>query len=601
MNRNFSNLSIGDYALVSDCQTAALVHKDGSVDWYCPPRFDAPSVFARLLDESGGHWSIRPVGDFGSERAYLEDGMVLRTEFRAEGGRVALTDALALGEGARGHEIGQRSPHVLLRRIEGLEGEVEVEVEFFARLEYGLTEPLLRAPEGGTRIVARAGPTQLHLFTGRPLEVVGTEARARFVVRAGEEIDFALVYERAAGEIEEPPAPQVGAALDNAREGWASWSGVHKSYQGAYAREVHRSALVLQALTYVPSGGIVAAPTTSLPAVAGGEDTWDYRYAWLRDLSLVLRALWVAACPDEAEWFFYWIDRAGGGCPSGQLQIMYGVEGERDLTEHFLGHLKGFRGSRPVRVGNDAWTQRQFDVYGEVIDAAYLLQDQFGEEFDPPTARLIRALADGAAEQWREPDSGMWEARDKERHYLSSKLMCWVALDRAVELAPRLGDGADAGRWKESREEIRRAILEKGWNEEVGAYTGAFGSERLDASVLLMPLVGFLPAEDERMEATVRKIETDLAPNGLVRRWAGDPNGFLLCTYWLVECLARSGRIKEAVELFEKTTSSCANDLGLLAEQADPETGELWGNFPQAFSHVGLINAAWCLSQAGVE
>ncbi len=594
------NPSIGNYGLVSDCQTAALVGRDGSVDWYCPPRFDAPSVFARLLDERGGHWSIRPVGDFESERAYLEGGMVLRTEFRADGGRVALTDALALEEGARGHAIGQRSPHVLLRRVEGLGGEVELEVEFVPRLEYGLTEPLLRASEDGTRIVARAGPTELHRFVGCPLKAARTEARARFVLRAGEHVDFALVYRRAGGEIGEPLAPQVGAALDNAREGWASWSGMHRGYEGPYAREVHRSALVLQALTYVPSGGIVAAPTTSLPAMLGGEDNWDYRYAWLRDLSLVLRALWVAACPDEAEWFFCWIDRAGGGCPSGQLQIMYGVEGERDLTEHFLHHLSGFRGNGPVRVGNDAWTQRQFDVYGEVLDAAYLLRDQLGEEFDPSTARLLRALADGAAGHWREPDSGMWEARDKERHYLSSKLMCWVTLDRAVELAPRLGDDSDVGFWKEAGEEIRRTILEEGWNEAVGAYTGAFGSDRLDASVLLMPLVGFLPAEDERMEATIRKVEAELAPDGVVHRWAGDENGFLLCTYWLVECLARCDRTEDAVELFERTTA-CANDLGLLAEQADPRTGELWGNFPQAFSHVGLVNAAWCLSWAGVE
>ena len=593
--------SVGDYALLSDCQTAALVGRDGSVDWYCPPRFDAPSVFARLLDKRGGHWAIRPTDEYRTERSYLEGGMVLRTEFRVGSGKVALTDALALEGGARGHEIGQRSPHVLLRRIEGLEGEVEVAVEFVPRLEYGLTEPLLRESEDGRRIVARAGPTELHLLAGCPLELVGTEARARLVVRAGESIEFALVYGRASGATGEPSAPSVGAALEDTRAGWASWSEMHGGYDGPYAREVHRSALVLQALTYAPSGGIVAAPTTSLPASEGGGDNWDYRYAWLRDLSLVLRALWVAACPDEAEWFFYWIDRAAGGCPSGQLQVVYGVEGERDLTEHSLGHLGGFRGSGPVLVGNDAWHQRQLDVYGEVLDAAYLLREGLGEEFDPATARLIRVLADGAAAAWREPDSGMWEARDAERHYLSSKLMCWVALDRAVELAPRLGDGADVERWKEAREEVRRAILEKGWNDEAGAYTGAFGSKRLDASVLLMPLVGFLPAEDERMNATIRKIEVDLAPDGLVHRWAGDEHGFLLCTYWLVECLARCGRTGDAVELFERTTSSCANDLGLLAEKTDARTGEPWGNFPQAFSHVGLINAAWCLSQAGVE
>jgi GH15 family glucan-1,4-alpha-glucosidase len=594
--------SIGDYALLSDCQTSALVSRDGSVDWYCPPRFDSPSVFARLLDEEGGYWAIRPAGELKAERAYLEDTMVLRTEFRTPGGRVALTDALAFEEGARGHEIGLRSPHVLLRRIEGVEGVVELEMEFVPRLEYALTTPLVLPKEGGAGAIVRAGPTELHLFAGRPLEVRDAEAGARFEVRAGETVDFALVYRRAAGEAggEAPSAPDVGALLENTREGWVSWSELHQGYEGPYAEQVLRSALVLQSLTYAPTGAVAAAATTSLPETPGGEDNWDYRFAWLRDLGLTLRALWVAACPDEVQRFFYWVDRATGG-HSGegqvQVQIMYGVEGERDLTEHALSHLRGFRNSSPVRVGNDAWYQKQIDVFGEVVDAAYLLRDQLGEEFDSTAARLVSMLADRAAQSWQEPDSGMWEARDAERHYLSSKVWCWVALDRAIELAPRLGEHANVKGWEAAREEVRKAILERGWSEEVGAFTGAFGSDRLDASVLLMPLVGFLPDDDERMLATVEKIERELAPDGLVHRWVGDERSFLLCTYWLVENLARCGRVEDAVELFEQTTAY-ANDLGLLAEEADAATGEVWGNFPQAFSHVGLINAAWSLSQA---
>jgi GH15 family glucan-1,4-alpha-glucosidase len=592
--------SIGDYGFLSDCQSAALVSRDGSVDWYSPPRFDSPSVFARLLDEEGGHWSIRPAGDYEVERAYLDDTMVLRTEFRTSQGRVALTDALALGSGERGHDIGKRVPHILLRGVEGLEGEVEVEVEFCPRLEYALTIPRLSPNDAG--VMARGGPAELHLLTDRSLDVGDSGATARFTLRAGEAADFALAYRRAAFDEDGPPELDVGAVLEDTREGWASWAEIHSGYEGPYKGLVMRSALVLQALTYAPTGAVAAAATTSLPESFGGSLNWDYRFTWLRDLSLTLRALWVAACPDEVERFFRWIDGAVGAHLSEQdhVQIMYGVEGERDLTEHSLEHLQGFRGSRPVRVGNDAWKQKQLDVTGEVVYAVHLLRDRLGDEFDGPTAHLVSALADRAAQSWREPDSGMWEARDKERQYLTSKVMCWVALDRAVKLAARLGEYADARRvrgWEEARDEVREAILERGWSEEAGSYAGAFGSDQLDASVLLMPLVDFLPATDPRMWATIEAVERELTGDGLVHRWKGDENGFLLCGYWLVECLARAGEVERATEHFERITS-CANDLGLLSEMADAKSGEPLGNFPQAFSHVGLINAAWSLSQA---
>ncbi|MCA1730952.1 MAG: glycoside hydrolase family 15 protein, partial [Actinobacteria bacterium] len=585
-----SETSIGDYAFISDCQSAALVTRDGSVEWYCPARFDSPSVFARLLDEDGGHWSIRPVGEFEVERAYLDDTMVLRTGFHTAQGRVTLTDALALESGARGHDIGVRGPHVLLRRAEGIEGEIELEVEFSPRLEYGLTTPLVLLTDTG--IEASGGPVELHLVTGCPLKVNGFKATARLTLRAGEVLDFALVYRRAFGGGAVPDL-EVGAELENTGEGWRSWSEMHRGYEGPYVDQVRRSALVLQALTYQPTGAVTAAATTSLPETCGAGDNWDYRFAWLRDLSLTLRALWVAACPDEAKRFFYWVDRAVGAHLTDdqqQVQIMYGVEGERDLTEHSLEHLRGFRDSRPVRVGNDAWFQKQLDVLGEIVDAAHLLRDQLGDEFDDVIARLVSSFADKAAQSWEEEDTGMWEARDAVRPYLSSKVMCWVALNRAIELAPRLGEHANVKSWKVAREEIREAILERGWSEEVGAYTGAFGSDQLDASVLLMPLVDFLPADDPRMWSTIEAVERELARDGLVHRWAEDGNGFLICTYWLVECLARAGETERAVEVFERTTSY-ANDLGLLAEEADAATGELWGNFPQAFSHVGLINA----------
>ena len=594
-----SETSIGDYALLSDCQSAALVKRDGTVEWYCPARFDSPSVFARVLDTDGGHWSIRPVGEFEVERAYLDDTMVLQTIFHTAQGRVALTDALALESGARGHDIGMRVPHVLLRRAEGIEGEIELEVEFSPRLEYGLTTPLMAPTDTG--VSARGGPIELHLVTDYPLEIDGFKATARLTLQADEALDFALVYRRAFGdESSVIPDLKVEAELEDTGEGWRSWSELHRGYEGPYVDQVRRSALVLQALTYQPTGAVTAAATTSLPEACGAGDNWDYRYAWLRDLSLTLRALWVAACPDEAQRFFHWVDRAVGAHSTDvqqQVQIMYGVEGERDLTEHSLEHLRGFRDSRPVRVGNDAWSQKQLDVLGEVVDAAHLLRDQLGDEFDDATARLVSGFADKAAESWQESDTGMWEARDEERPYLSSKVMCWVALDRAIDLAPRLGGRANVETWKSARQEIREAILERGWSEEAGAYTGAFGSDQLDASVLLMPLVDFLPATDPRMWATIETIERELAGDGLVHRWDGDDNGFLICTYWLVECLARAGETGRAVALFERTTSY-ASDLGLLAEEADAATGELWGNFPQAFSHVGLINAAYSLDRA---
>jgi GH15 family glucan-1,4-alpha-glucosidase len=341
---------------------------------------------------------------------------------------------------------------------------------------------------------------------------------------------------------------------------------------------------------------VVAAATTSLPEELSGSLNFDYRFAWLRDLSLTIRSLWIAACPDEPARLFDWFANAAGHNRGELIQIMYGVEGERDLSEHELEHLSGYRGSRPVRVGNEAWKQTQLDVLGEVLNAAYELRDSLGDLTEPVQQMLV-TLADRAAQDWMQPDAGMWEARDADRHYTSSKVMCWVALDRAVRLAPRLGDAADPSRWANARDQVREAVLDQAWSARAGAYTGAFGSDELDASVLLLPVVGFLPANDERMWATVLAVERELSTEGLVRRWASDPGGFLICTYWLVECLAMGGDLDRAMALFRSTTAR-GNDLGLLSEEVDPTTGQLLGNMPQAFSHVGLINAAWRLGQA---
>ncbi len=589
--------SIGDYGFVSDCQSAALIDRAGSVDWWCVPRFDSPSVFGRLLGPDAGHWSLCPSAAFESRRHYLPDSLVLRTVFTTAGGEVTVSDALGLAPGARGHEIGLRSPHVLLRRVEGSRGAVELVTEFAPRMEYGLTVPNVLGSEGG--VVARGGPVALTLTGGITLSPSRGFARGRFTVHAGEQVEFRLVFTPSSGG---SPATETQdqPTLEDTLAGWESWAQLHDGYQGRHRDAVRRSSLVLQGLTFQPTGAVVAAATTSLPERVGADLNFDYRYAWLRDLSLTVRSLWIAACPDEANRLFRWIADAAGHLAEGErVQIMYGVEGERNLAEHELAHLPGFRDSRPVRVGNAAWDQEQLDVLGEVLDAVEQLREQLGE-LDEPTRELLVTLANRAASTWREPDAGMWEARDQRRQYVSSKVMCWVALDRAVRLAPLLGDGVDVERWEEARERVRIAVLSKAWSERAGAYTGAFGSDDLDASVLVLPLVRFLPARDERMWATIEAIERELGDIGLVRRWPDDPMGFLICTYWLVECLALGGELARAEEWFERA-SAYANDLGLLAEEADPDRKELLGNYPQAFSHVGLVNAAWRLTEAGAE
>ncbi len=587
---------ISDYALLGDCQGAALVSLSGSIDWWCPTRFDAPSVFARLLDPDGGHWSVRPIGEYEVKREYLDDTVVMRTQFSTPTGRLRLTDALALGAGEREHQIGYRSPHAILRFVEVVEGDVDVLMDFAPRPEYGLVTPQLEPTETG--VVASGGRDRLVLTSDRPVDIRDGRVTARFSLREHDTV--MLTLQHAAGVPEPLPEPLDGrSALTNAIEGWQSWADIHGRYDGPFAEQVMRSALVLQALTYQPTGAVVAAATTSLPEVPGGSANWDYRFAWLRDGSLALKALWVAACPDEAARFFDWIASvAGPTVHGGHVQIMFGVRGEHDLTEHDLPHLAGFGASKPVRIGNDAWSQRQLDVLGEVLEGAWVLRDQLGE-IAPSTQAFLASLADRAAASWDQKDAGIWEGREGERHYLTSKLMCWVALDRALKLAPRLGDHARTHAWEQARGAVRAAILRHGWSDSARAYTGAFGSDHLDAGALLMPMMGFLPASDERMLATIDAIESQLSHNGLVQRWteSGEEGAFVICSYWLVSCRALAGQLDRAVELFEAITAH-ANDVGLLSEEIDIRDGTLLGNFPQGFSHIGLVDAAWAIAQA---
>ncbi|ASW57675.1 glycoside hydrolase family 15 protein [Plantactinospora sp. KBS50] len=588
-----SSSRIADHGYLADGRTGALVDRDGSVNWWCPGRFDAPSVFAALLDrDAGGGWSIRPRGAYRTERDYLPDTLVLRTVFTTDTGSVALVDALALEPGARGHDIGRRPPDCLIRSVQGLSGRVDLELTYRPRFEYGMVQGYPLPTAAG--LVATAGPATLTLSGQVSLDVDGPDATASFAVSAGDRVDFALQHTSTYGQ-DRPVAPvDVPHALDETVEGWRSWADLH-TYQGRYPDLIRRNALIVQGLTYQPSGAVVAAPTTSLPEKRGGDRNYDYRFGWLRDFSLTLRALWVAACPDESTRLFRWVAQTVGRVDGQPVPIMCGVEGERDVSERVVHTLRGYADSRPIRVGNEAWQQRQADVPGEVLDAAWLLRDYL-EPMPADVRDLLRSLADRSARDWRQPDAGMWEARDAERHYLSSKVFCWVALDRAIGFGKRLGGPAELDRWRAARAEIRETVLRDGWHPEVGAYTGAFGSTELDASVLLLPCVGFLPATDPRMWATIELIHKRLSVGGLIRRWDDDPAGFFLCSFWMVQCLAYAGRQEQATALFESVVAR-ANDLGLLAEQIDPATGEQLGNFPQAFSQVGLIGAAWSLTE----
>src|SRR5215471_7253221 len=597
-------LPIGNYALLSDCRSAALVSRAGSVDWLCFPRFDSPAVFARILDPGAGHFAIRPVGEFQASRAYADQAMVLETTFVTASGTAVLTDAMAVGRNERGHDLGTGSPGVLLRRLECTDGEIEVEVSYAPRPEYGLIHPILDTVSGG--LAARGGAGRLLLSTLAHLRVDGATATARVQLTAGQTVSFALQH----ASMGEPPLTawdpgQITARLADTMEGWRSWSAIHQTYEGPWRDLVHHSGRVLQALTFAPTGAIVAAPTTSLPETVGGERNWDYRYTWVRDASLTMEALWVAACPDEANKFFTFLaDAAASQLHRGlDLQIMFGIGGERDLTERELPHLAGWRDSRPVRVGNGAWNQRQLDVYGELLGAAQRLVDQLGE-LDPITQRFLAAAADTAAARWKEKDQGIWEIRGEPRDFLYSKLMCWVALDRAIALAPQLGAADRVGGWAAARDEISAAILEHGWNDAAGAYTQAFGSEDLDASNLMLAITGFLSGDDPRMKATIDATAARLTDErGLVYRYlahdglAGEEGTFLLCTFWLAQAQALAGEVDKATATFERAVAAI-NDVGLLAEEAGDGGGEMIGNFPQAFSHIGLVNAAWAITQA---
>ncbi len=584
---------IEDYGLIGDLETAALVSRDGSIDWLCLPRFDSGALFAALLGHAdNGHWTIQPAGEFRSSgRSYHGDTLVLETELETADGAVRLIDFMPPRD----------TLPDLVRIVEGVRGRVEMRMELVIRFDYGSIVPWVRTVEG--TLIAIAGPDAVSLRT--PVEHEGRDLRtvASFVVGEGDRVPFVLRWFPSS---EVPPDPiEPEDALERTVAFWEEWA-ERCTYVGRWHDAVHRSLLTLKALTYAPTGGIVAAPTTSLPEWIGGVRNWDYRFCWLRDATLTLLALIRAGYVEEAGEWRDWLLRAIAGSPE-DLQIMYGVAGERRLTELELPWLRGYEASRPVRVGNDASNQLQLDVYGEVVDALYQGRRQGLEPSDDAwriTGKIFEWLESG----WREPDEGIWEVRGPRRHFTHSKVMAWVAFDRAVKTIERFGREGPLDRWKAARKAIRDEVLSQGYNAGRGAFVQFFGSDRLDASCLLIPLVGFLPATDERVVGTVRAIEEELVRGGFVERYRADeenadvdglPPGegaFLPCSFWLAAVLHQQERHAEAVDLYERLLG-LRNDLGLIAEEYDPERERLVGNFPQAFTHIGIVETAFTLTR----
>jgi GH15 family glucan-1,4-alpha-glucosidase len=575
-------LPIEDYALISDTQTAALVGKDGSIDWLCLPRFDSPACFAALLgDRRHGRWQIAPKGGVKRvERRYRDDTLVLETDFHTEDGVVRLVDCMP----PRGE-----APDVV-RLVQGLEGRVEVEMELVLRFDYGLVVPWVRRM--GEYRLAVAGPDAVRIDAGVPVHGHDMTTRASFAVGPGDEVPFVVTWYPS--HVAEPAPVDASVAVKDTYEWWSAWMG------GCTIEHpvVRRSLLTLKALTYAPTGGIVAAATTSLPEMLGGVRNWDYRFCWLRDATLVLQALLSGGFEDEARAWRDWLLRAVAGDPR-DVQIMYGCAGERRLTELELDWLPGYEGSAPVRIGNAASKQFQLDVFGEVMDAL-LRARELGLEPSPHAWQFQRTVLDFPESAWHEPDEGIWEVRGPRRHFVHSKVMAWVAFDRAAQAVERFGRSGDADRFKRVREEIHREVCEKGWDAERRTFTQSYGSKALDAATLLIPRSGFLPGDDPRVVGTVEAVQRELLQDGFLLRYPteeaddGLPPGegaFLPCSFWLVDALAMAGRRDEASALFDRL-SGLANDVGLFSEEYDPGTGRLVGNFPQAFTHVALVTSA---------
>jgi GH15 family glucan-1,4-alpha-glucosidase len=585
-------LPLEDYALIGDTQTAALVGRDGSIDWLCTPRFDSPACFAALLgDESNGRWLLAPAEDVErTERRYRDRTLVLETDFHTAGGVLQVVDSMPIRDEA---------PDIV-RLARCLEGRVQVRMELVLRFDFGHVVPWVRRSEDDG-LIAIAGPEAVHLIPGRPTRGRDLTTVSEFELEAGDEVGFVLTWFPSHRPVPEPV--DAATATQDTTAWWEEWS-ARSTYDGPHRELVQRSLITLKALTYAPTGGIVAAPTTSVPEQIGGVRNWDYRFCWVRDATLTLQSLMNAGYLDEARSWRDWLLRAVAGSPS-EMQIMYGPAGERRLTELELPWLPGYEGSGPVRVGNAACRQLQLDVYGEILDTFQEAREA-GLPPDGWAWALQQKLLDHLEDGWRQPDEGIWEVRGPRRHFVHSRVMAWVAFDRAVRTAEQFGQDGPLDRWRALRDRIHREVCERGYDSERRTFTQSYGSRGLDAATLMIPVVGFLPPDDERVIGTVDAIRREICDDGFVLRYDtreaddGLPPGegaFLPCSFWLADCLTMIGRHDEAHELFDRL-AGLANDVGLIAEEYDPRLGRQVGNFPQAFTHVGLVNTAMNLDRA---
>jgi GH15 family glucan-1,4-alpha-glucosidase len=585
---------IADYALIGDCHAAALVSRRGGIDWCCLPRFDSPSVFARLLDwDGGGTWTVGPSGEAEVTRRYVQRSMVLETTFRTRDGELRLTDAFAMRRGGR-----TRPRRELLRLAECTAGRIRLEVRLSPRFDYGETSPWIR-PAGAGRHTAVGGSTGLEvrddagLAPGDDHDLVAT---TELEVGQARSLSIRFVRPEELDEVEAPRPMRVREHLDETLAWWERWS---DQVDGDLPAEALRSAIVLKAMTHAPTGGMIAAPTTSLPEWPGGPRNWDYRHCWVRDSAFAVRSLGEIGFFDEADGFRRFAERSAAGDAS-ELQVLYGVGGERLTPEIELPWLHGYRGATPVRIGNLAARQVQLDIYGELIDLAWQWQLR-GRSPDPDYWAFLQTVVDQAVRRWRDPDRGIWEVRSEPQHFVHSKAMCWVALDRGVRIAEAGGLGGPVDGWARERDAVRTAVERDGYDADRGVFVRAFGSTELDAALLLLPEFGFVAYDDERMVRTADAIRDGLTEGGLVRRYraddgfASEEGAFLACTFWLAECLARQGRTDEARDVFDGAAAT-RNDLGLFSEELDPATGEMLGNFPQGLTHLSHIQAAAALS-----
>ncbi len=603
MTDDRSYLPIADYALIGDCHSAALISREGSIDWCCLPRFDSGSAFGRLLDaERGGYCSVRPTaeGSWEYKRRYLDDTLVLETNLLGPAGEARLVDCFTLQGSPR-----QTDRRQILRVIEGVRGSVEVEVRVAPRYDYGQVRPWIRR-HGHRLHSAIGGNDALLVWCEQELHEDPEHALiGSFSVGPGDRVRLTLTYTPPERIDEDPPTEPDAGTLDERLEQTVSWWrewGASVRLGSPDEAAARRSGIALKALTYAPTGAVAAAPTTSLPEAVGGPRNWDYRYAWVRDSSFSSRAFAELGCVNEADAFRAFIMRSAAG-HAGDLQVLYGVGGERRLRGDVVDHLEGYRGSKPVAVGNDASAQFQLDAYGELVNLTWRWHRR-GHSPSDDDWRFLVSLIDHAAERWSEPDCGIWEWPGDPDHFVHSKVLCWSALDRGIRLADECMRRAPTRRWKQTRDEIRETIERRGYDRKRGVYVQAFGRSEMDAALLLLPTVEYVAWDDERMLRTIAAVREELdAGDGLIYRYRrddgleGDEGAFLCCSFWLAECLAEAGELDEARTIFDQAVAR-SNDLGLFSEEIDPRTGELLGNFPQGLTHLAHIDAAVALSRA---